>query len=132
VFDKNTWQRASYASDIERHRAYAKKHYYKHREEILDRAGKSRLRKLWGKEYHYLAKTKVLMHYSNPPGKPICNNCGEQDAEVLCIDHIKGGGLKQRREINYDFYLWLVKNDYPEGYQTFCANCNTKKAKLEY
>ncbi len=87
------------------------------------------------KETIFLAKTKILMHYANPQGTPICNNCGEQDVDVLCIDHIEGGGQKQREEFNVGlgsvFYKWLIRNDYPEGYQVLCWNCNHRKERYK-
>ena len=86
-------------------------------------------------ELRMLARTKIILHYSNPCGvTPICNNCGERDLEVLCIDHIEGGGRKQLRETHSkggSFYRWLINQNFPEGYQILCANCNMKKGRSE-
>ena len=84
------------------------------------------------REFHHLDKVKVLSHYSNPPITPICNNCGEQDIDVLCLDHIGGGGTKHTRSIGMTLYTWILQNNYPEGFQVLCANCNSKKARLEF
>ncbi len=93
------------------------------------------LARIKSKESHFLAKNKVLMYYSNPAGTPVCNNCGEQDVEVLCIDHIRGGGQKQREQFNGGlgtaFYRWLIRNGYPMGYQVLCWNCNHRKRRYE-
>ncbi len=83
-------------------------------------------------EKRRLQKINVLSYYSNPNKKPVCNDCGEQDIEVLCLDHIKGGGSKHARERRSTLYNWVQRNDYPEGFQTLCANCNLRKARLEY
>ena len=56
-----------------------------------------------------------------------CACCGEDREPFLCIDHIGGGGAKHRREIGVGgswFYLWLRRNDYPDGYRALCHNCN--------
>jgi len=90
--------------------------------------------KLDNRARDFLQRIRILGYYSNPRGKPICNNCGEQDIEVLCLDHIEGGGRRQLRETKSkgsSFYRWLGVNGYPNGYQVLCANCNMKKAKLE-
>ena len=56
-----------------------------------------------------------------------CACCGEDHREFLCIDHIDGGGTQHRREVGkggIEFYSWLRKNGWPEGYRTLCHNCN--------
>lgn len=59
-------------------------------------------------------------------GKCFC--CGEMQIVFLSIDHIGGGGNKQRREIGIDggvqFYYWLRRNNWPTGYRAACHNCN--------
>jgi len=84
------------------------------------------------KEITFLNKHKVLMHYSNPRGHAICNNCGEQDIAVLCLDHINNDGYKHRKGLKMRagsaFYQWIIKNDYPSGFQVLCFNCNMRKA----
>lgn len=81
------------------------------------------------KRYRARIKYEVFAHYSK--GEPKCVHCGEEDLLVLCIDHINGGGTQERKRINQGggagFYLFLRKNDYPDGYQVLCANCNLRK-----
>ena len=63
-------------------------------------------------------------------GEGTCRHCGQGDIDVLCIDHMDGGGLKHRAALRLLFpsiLHWLVKNDYPAGYQVLCSNCNLKK-----
>lgn len=91
--------------------------------------------RLQAKEIRHLNKVRVLLYYSNPQGSIVCNNCGEQNIDMLCIDHIKGGGNKHQKSLQSqgtNLYLWLVKNNYPKGFQVLCANCNMQKARLEY
>ena len=63
-----------------------------------------------------------------------CNCCYEPRLEFLTIDHINGGGNKHRKELfgnrkqsGTRFYNWLIKNNFPEGYQVLCWNCNSAK-----
>jgi hypothetical protein len=67
-------------------------------------------------------RQEALDHYGS-----VCQCCGEFRYEFLAIDHKNGGGLKQRRELGKEgqkFVFWLRKNNYPEGYQVLCHNCN--------
>lgn len=76
-----------------------------------------------GRRNRRAAREEVLKHY----GKR-CECCGETAVEFLTIDHINGGGNKHRRELGnrggYRFYLWLIRNNYPDGYRVLCFNCN--------
>lgn len=67
----------------------------------------------------------VLQHYG---GK--CVECGETDPLCLAVDHIEGGGNTHRKKIGKygsGFFKWLVDNNFPEGFQVLCHNCNMKK-----
>lgn len=112
--------------DVEKKRAREQKYYRIHRERRLSQRKAARQR----------LKLDVLSHYSI--GTVRCARCGEADPIVLCIDHINGGGTHHRktldskgRELGNRFYEWLKKNNYPEGYQVLCGNCNMRKAFLE-
>ena len=80
------------------------------------------------RERHLLRKQDVLTHYGN--GKCACVWCSEGRMACLSIDHIAGGGNKQRKgslRTSDMFYRWLQKNNYPEGFQTLCMNCQFVK-----
>lgn len=67
----------------------------------------------------------VLAHYG---GK--CVKCNESKPTCLAIDHIEGGGNTHRKEIGKygsGFFKWLIDNDFPEGFQILCHNCNMSK-----
>jgi hypothetical protein len=66
-------------------------------------------------------KQGVLTHYGN--GECACVWCGFKDIRALSIDHIHDNGRAHRREIHRSLYNWLIDNDFPEGYQTLCMNC---------
>lgn len=84
----------------------------KHQQKVRDMRRRERLRKL------------VLEHYGGNPPKCAC--CGETEIRFLTVDHIdptykpdsKG---KRKRGANYS---WIVKNNFPEGFQILCFNCN--------
>ena len=67
---------------------------------------------------------EALLAYSNG-GKPACTCCGETTPLFLALDHIDGGGHRHRMETGGGgFYVWLRKNNYPEGFRLLCHNCN--------
>lgn len=67
-------------------------------------------------------KIKVLTYYSN--GTCRCCRCNFDDIRALSIDHIKGGGHQHRKQIGSSrLYQWLIKKNYPEGFQCLCMNC---------
>jgi hypothetical protein len=80
------------------------------------------------KERRWHNKCLVLFHYSHSK-IPRCECCGESYIEFLTIDHIDGGGERHRKSIGrragYEFYIWLIKNGFPNGYRVLCLNCNT-------
>ena len=132
---------------LERSRNYCPKYYQENREKILE---KKRMRypkyreailerqkeyakthreqrqkyQLGYRESHYFKiKMEVLSHYSE--GRFTCVRCGFNDLRALSIDHINGGGNKHRKEEGYgsNFYGWLIKNKFPDGFRTLCMNC---------
>jgi len=76
-------------------------------------------------------KYDILNHYSE--GEPKCVFCGIDDVDVLCLDHINGGGEAHRRSLpnreglGLHLYWWIKKNNFPGGFQVLCLNCNWKK-----
>lgn len=54
-----------------------------------------------------------------------CVCCGETEPMFLTIDHIDGGGNEHRRNSNRaDIHPWLIKHNFPAGFQVLCYNCN--------
>ena len=79
---------------------------------------------------NYKHKYEVMLHYGGNPPKCAC--CGETEYRFLTIDHINGGGHKHRESLKHNggsifLYYWLIKNNFPEGYQVLCMNCNFTK-----
>lgn len=74
-------------------------------------------------------KSSVFNHYGL-----ICVKCGFDDIRALQIDHINNNGAEERKSLGggqnfsgWRFYEYLIKQNYPTGYQTLCANCNMIK-----
>lgn len=71
----------------------------------------------------------VLTHYG---GKCVC--CGETEIRFLEVDHINGGGCKERKALfgnehtsGSTFFRWIIRNKFPIRYQVMCSNCNMAK-----
>ena len=131
------YQRESYWKH--RDKRLADQHEYKrqHHEEIL--AYKQKYQELnkeylktYNKEYSLNVKRKILGHYSN--STLTCAHCGFSDIRALSIDHINGQGNKHVKALGIGrgaaFYSWLIKNNYPVGFQVLCMNCQWIKREV--
>ena len=77
-------------------------------------------------------KTKVMLHYSY--GQIHCIHCGETTIDFLTIDHINGKKVWKERggdKKGEPMYRWLVRNDFPDGFQVLCWTWNQIKTKKE-
>lgn len=103
------------------HKTWWKTSNYRQRNKILDRQRRKD------------RKIRIFDHYGNE-----CACCGEKEPYFLSIDHINEDGAKHRAEImgsaergrrigSTIFYKWLDKNDFPDGFQVLCHNCNMGK-----
>lgn len=100
----------------------AVRHYRRNREE----------RVAYAKEYQAQVKAKAKRILSSDP--PVCKHCGFDDERVLHIDHIHGGGRKERLHKSAQMIRdWIVKHpeEAREKYQLLCANCNFLKALVQ-
>lgn len=83
---------------------------------------KQRRGKPWQtKHWHKKNRLLCIAHYSS--GLNRCACCGESHAEFLAIDHINGGGHQHRKTIG-NFFRWLIRNGFPDGFRVLCHNCN--------
>ena len=102
----------------------------KHKQQIRDASNK----------YHKKLKRIVIEHYSSRTMRCACENCyyhiNDCPMEFLSIDHINGGGNAHRRQLKtrngWAFYLWLIKNNFPEGFRVLCFNCNLSEGFFGY
>lgn len=63
-----------------------------------------------------------------------CACCGETERIFLTLDHMLNNGAEWRRQVfgarNYAgrrTYWWLLKHNFPAGFQVLCMNCNFGK-----
>lgn len=82
----------------------------------------------WARE----ARRRVLEHYGGKHLKCAC--CGEKNYEFLCLDHVNGGGCKDRKNIGggVAFYSHIIKNNFPKGFRVMCHNCNASLGYYGY
>jgi hypothetical protein len=87
-------------------------------------------------------RLKVLQVYSKRLSNsdiPCCKCCNLNSyIGFLAIDHIEGriemDSIPELVKIGYSskfsnnsLFLWIIKNNFPEGFQILCHNCNTAK-----
>ncbi len=68
----------------------------------------------------------ALFRYGGQP--PTCACCGESNKEFLSLDHVKNDGNLHRKTFTGSIYQWMKNNNYPNGFQVLCHNCNFAKA----
>lgn len=81
----------------------------------------------WKRKHYAEERGRVFDHYGRE-----CACCGA--TEQLEVDHIGGGGQRHRDVIpgngsGSHLYRWLIKNDFPRGFQILCRPCNRHKGK---
>lgn len=106
-----------------KHNKYGRISYHRHKDKHKMKRSKN------AKHWRLLAKIKVFEHYC--PGRIECACCREDKLVFLTIDHMKGDGNKHRREVKTvsgsGVHTWLIKNNFPVGFQVLCFNCNVGK-----
>ena len=90
-------------------------------------------------------RLNILLHYSKQISNsniPCCNCCGENShVDFLDIDHIAGKNQMDSEpeliKLDYSSKLkgkglinWIMENNYPEGFQILCHNCNVAKGLI--
>lgn len=98
-------------------REYDRRHYAENREAEIER----------NRRYVAHIQALVFNHYGW-----LCACCST--ARTLSIDHVNGGGTAHRMALfgrsteSVQFYLFLIAEGFPAGYQTLCNRCNASKA----
>ena len=90
-------------------------------------------------------RLNILLHYSkyiSNSNIPCCNCCGENShVDFLDIDHIAGKNQMDSEskliKLGYSSKLkgkglinWIIENNYPNGFQILCHNCNVAKGLI--
>lgn len=102
-----------------RQRAATKRYRENNRERLLQRH----------REHHREMRNEVIQRYGGA-----CACCGETRIEFLVIDHVEGGGHKERQAIGTNgVYRKLSKAEGTlKGYRVLCYNCNCALAFCGY
>ncbi len=72
-------------------------------------------------------RLRLLAHYSNDAFS--CRKCGETTLAFLTLDNINNDGASHRKEVGNgsQLYRWIERNQFPDGLQVLCYNCNFLK-----
>ena len=97
--------------------------------------------------FNAMVRLNVLLTYSKRHSNsdvPCCACCGENSyVEFLAIDHILGkkqmDSIPELVAIGYSSKLksmfllnWIIENNFPDGFQILCHNCNQSKANTKH
>lgn len=84
------------------------------------------------KESRWKRKLMLISKYSNNTNRCAC--CNEDNIEFLNIDHVFGGGNKQRKELGgtYGVIKYIINNNFPDGFRVLCYNCNCSIGSFGY
>jgi hypothetical protein len=136
---RNYYQRTEVKEKIKKHRktpeAKAKRKIYRNKPEIKEKEKKQRD----DNRFNILQVYSKRLSNSNIP---CCNCCGENyHVDFLAIDHIRGSKQMdlepELKKLKYSSKFttwklqdWIIKNNFPSGFQILCHNCNFAKGML--
>lgn len=142
---KSKWNKARREKDLagerEKAAAYMREWRAKNpdRAREISRAGNEKYvsknpatRRKSARDYNARRRAETVEFYG---GK--CVRCGFADIRALHVDHINGGGKKERDAGRHGlFELWKITKDDPvmarATFQLLCANCNSIKRHENY
>jgi hypothetical protein len=90
----------------------------------LNRDTLNESKRISGKKRYQNARLMCIAHYSK--GSMECECCKESNLEFLAVNHLHGGGNKERKTFKgaRSFYEYLVKMGFPDHLNVLCHNCN--------
>ena len=87
---------------------------------------------------HDEVKIEALTPYSKKMSNSnvpccVCVKCREKEIKFLTIDHIHGRRLMGHSHSfsGLRLYKWIIKNNFPDGLQVMCHNCNKAKGSAK-
>lgn len=106
----NAYRRKWVEKNKERLFARRKELYFKNHKHMLDKM----------RERYRGLKEQIFEAYGHA-----CACCGETRKEFLCVDHINGGGSKDRKGNPQGVYVRIRQQGFPKDkYRLMCHNCN--------
>jgi len=120
----NKKSRENYQKNKEKRRKTSNEYYQRN---------KKRLRPIYSKRNKELNKKLreiIIKHYTK--NKLKCQNCGFNGGiDFLVIDHVNGGGTKERKDGgNMKMLKKIINKNFPKEYNIICANCNHFKRMI--
>jgi len=112
----------------EKQSEYNRKWREKNPEKVKQHSEKYRGRYEYQRNYMQKLKEAVINHYSP---NHVCQwkGCTWTDSDALSVDHINNDGAEHFRKLGKgrhfggrQFYLWLIRNNFPKGFQILCMN----------
>lgn len=137
MFDKKEYMRNYHLRHREEINLRHRKYYLDHREDYQEWEKKNReKRRNQENERHSKIRFQIIQLLG---GKCVNPNCliigGCPDWRCLHIDHVNGGGNKERRKFknSYQYYIYVLEQikSGSKDYQLLCANCNWIKRYKE-
>ncbi len=128
MHDKKAYRKKYYTENKDAENKQSKEYKETHKEEIKGwwveyYKKNAEKRREYARQRNKDQKELVYNHYGRK-----CCHCGIEDMRVLTIDHINNDGAAHRKKLfnngGNSFNRWLCKNNFPEGFQTLCRNCN--------
>ncbi len=117
IFKKRLRERIYYSTHRENFKVAHAKYYVNNKEKMSARM----------KTNNHKRRLMVLEYYGGKPTQCAC--CGERGIEFLTVDHIENNGHFHRKtDVGAgNICLWLIRNNFPDGFQILCFNCNITK-----
>ena len=107
-----------------KNRSRALRFYHRHKERLI--------------QEHDEVKIEALTPYSKKMSNSnvpccACVKCREKEIKFLTIDHIHGRRLMGHSHgfSGLRLYKWIIKNNFPDGLQVMCHNCNKAKGQAK-
>ena len=128
----------------EKYKQYLREYHRKNKDRLAQKKSEYLAKKRLDSDFVETKREKSRNHYHSLRRAALdhygwkCACCGESIEQFLSIDHINNDGAQHRKQMNPNsggngkgtsIYGWLKKNNYPEGFQTLCMNCNHGKAR---
>lgn len=103
--------------------------YYRQKRQEWAKKNPDRIKEL-ARKHRQKVRLKCLEAYSDKD--IMCRCCGEREISFLAIDHIENNGAESKRKGEpkggVGFFTFLIRNNFPKGFQVLCHNCNMAKS----
>jgi len=131
--DEINHSRSYYRKNAEKIKERERKKYFSNKETIRKRRRELstielKARNAERERLRYVAYRGIIIKAYG--GKCAC--CGESESMFLEIDHINNDGNNHRKKIGASakaLTYWLINNNFPDGFQILCSNCNQGKKR---